>query len=373
MAVLVILFTGFYLFSLPGLVAGWRRVLRQPGAAGIPAGLRVSVVVAFRDEAQALPVLLKCLAAQRDVDYEVVLVDDASHDGSVAAIRQFLDTHAGASGTFRLVASAGEGKKQALTTGIGAASGHVIVTTDADCTMGDAWLATLTATFADERVQFVAGPVRIGQGGRFFDDLQAIEFASLIGVSGAAMAAGHPVMCNGANLAFRKAVFEEVHGYAGNLRVASGDDEFLMRKVAARYPVGMRYTARAGSVVTTQASSTLRVFFNQRLRWASKWGNNTSVFAQAVAVYVFLLQLSWLAVFYLAVTQAYAVWLALLAARLVFEAAFLLAVCRTLGVVWRWGAFLALQFLYPVYVVVVALASRFLHPVWKGRKRQAVS
>ncbi len=37
-------------------------------------------------------------------------------------------------------------------------------------------------------------------------------------------------MCNGANLAFRKDVFNEVSGYKGNIQIASGDDEFLMRK-----------------------------------------------------------------------------------------------------------------------------------------------
>jgi cellulose synthase/poly-beta-1,6-N-acetylglucosamine synthase-like glycosyltransferase len=211
------------------------------------------------------------------------------------------------------------------------------------------------------------------QEGRFFEDLQAIEFASLIGVSGATMAAGRPTMCNGANLAFRKAAFLAVDGYTGNLGIASGDDEFLMRKVFARYPQGLRYVANPAAVVTTQAASVLAIFFRQRVRWASKWRYNSSVLTRAVAVYVFLLQVAWLIAFYLALAGYGVVWPVVLGLRAVLECFFLLPVCSVLGIRWRWPAFLALQILYPVYVIAVALVSLFYKPRWKENGRQAVS
>jgi poly-beta-1,6-N-acetyl-D-glucosamine synthase len=357
-----------YFLSLLFLVAGWRKVRSTPPATVTYRG-RISVIVPFCNEQHALPHLLSALAAQEGVDYEVVLVDDGSRDDSVKIVRQFLERTP--PGRFRLVVNADAGKKQALTTGIGVAGGEVIVTTDADCTFSKEWLSVLVAPFVEAGVQFVAGAVRIHQGGRFFDHLQAIEFASLAGTSGATLVTGRPTMCNGANLAYRKAAFEEAGGYAGNLHVASGDDEFLMRKVFARHPQGLRYVARA--VVTTQAASTLRAFFRQRLRWAAKWEQNTSAFTQAVAVFVFLLQVAWLSAFYLAATGAGVVWPALLALRVVLECFFLLPVCRALGVTWHWPAFFALQILYPPYVIAVALASRFYRPGWKKTGRQPVS
>jgi cellulose synthase/poly-beta-1,6-N-acetylglucosamine synthase-like glycosyltransferase len=331
------------------------------------------VVVAFRDEEAALGTLLRCLSGQRGVNYEVVLVDDGSRDGSVSIVEHFIHSRLPGQPAFRLVSNGGEGKKRALMTGIRAASGNVIVTTDADCTMGERWLKGLVATFMDARVQLAAGPVRMLQEGRFFEDLQAVEFASLIGVSGATMAVGRPTMCNGANLAFRKTAFVAVNGYAGNLGIASGDDEFLMRKVFARYPRGLRYVANPAAVVTTQAASTLAAFFRQRVRWASKWRYNSSGFTRAVAVYIFLLQIAWIAAFYLLVVRGGAVWPVALGLRAVLECFFLMPVCSAVGIRWRWFAFLVLQILYPLYVIAVALASFFYKPRWKENDRQPVS
>jgi hypothetical protein len=41
-------------------------------------------------------------------------------------------------------------------------------------------------------------------------------------------------MSNGANMAYRRRVFTEVKGYNGNDSIPSGDDEFLLLKVASR-------------------------------------------------------------------------------------------------------------------------------------------
>jgi biofilm PGA synthesis N-glycosyltransferase PgaC len=367
----LVIFIAIYLAGLILLISGWRKARVIPSLS-VVYGQRISVVVAFRSEQEALPHLLHALSMQEDVDYEVVLVDDGSQDDSVRIIRQFLERNS-LSSRFRLIANAGAGKKHALTTGIGEAAGEVIVTTDADCTFGNGWLRAIVAPFADEQVQFVMGAVRIRQQGPFFHHLQAIEFASLAGTGGATLAAGRPTMCNGANLAYRKTAFEAVGGYADNLHIASGDDEFLMRKIFVRYPLGLRYAASPAAVVTTQAASTLRSFFRQRVRWAAKWEHNTSAYTQAIAVFVFLLQLTWLSAFYLTATGAGAVWPALLVLRMALECLFLMPVCRALGVAWHWPAFFALQILYPPYVIAVALASRFYKPQWKAEDRQPVS
>jgi hypothetical protein len=82
---------------------------------------------------------------------------------------------------------------------------------------------------------------------------------------------GRPTMCNGANLAYRRATFHEVGGYADNLGLASGDDEFLLHKIHQRYPAGVRFLAQAEAVVDTPAPATLRALLRQRVRWASKF------------------------------------------------------------------------------------------------------
>ena len=52
--------------------------------------------------------------------------------------------------------------------------------------------------------------------------LQAMEFTSLAASTAAAIGIGHPILCNGANLAFRKSAFLEVGGYEGNMDILRG-------------------------------------------------------------------------------------------------------------------------------------------------------
>ena len=38
------------------------------------------------------------------------------------------------------------------------------------------------------------------------------------------------MLCNGANLAYKKSIFRELNGFEGNSHISSGDDIFLMEK-----------------------------------------------------------------------------------------------------------------------------------------------
>ena len=81
---------------------------------------------------------------------------------------------------------------------------------------------------------------------------------------------GWPLICNGANIAYRKKVFNEVGGLKDNLHLASGDDEFLMQKIARETKYKIRFCPEREAVVLTEPSNTLKSFYNQRKRWASK-------------------------------------------------------------------------------------------------------
>lgn len=350
-----------YFALLIFLLAGWSRAMRQREEPPLRKHPLISVVVPVRNEEMRMWTLLENLALQEYKPFEIVVVDDDSQDETLWVARQSDLPN------LRIIQSKGRGKKEALASGIRAAKGTIVVTTDADCLFPPQWLTHICTEFQDPKVMMAFSGVKMEGDRSFAGSLQEMEFSSLIGSGASTAALGFPTMCNGANLAFRKKVFSEVKGYEGNLDIPSGDDEFLMRKVSRAYPGSIRFINKPSAVVRTELQPALGAFLNQRIRWASKWRYNSSPFARALAVLIFVLQTGVIANWVLLLSPDVLQALFLMAVKMILEAAFLLQVCRFLKTPWNWLAFLALQVAYPIYVVAVAAASFFVPFQWKNR------
>lgn len=353
-----------YVLLILILKRGWRRARRQE-APDIRENLFISVIIPVRNEASSIGTLLQQVHAIQYPHFEVIVVDDHSRDRTFDIVQA-----AQADKRVRLVRNNGQGKKNAVTTGVRHAQGSIIVTTDGDCKIESGWLSHFNAYFQKPDTMMVFGGVSI-QSDTFFADLQAIEFSSLIGSGISLWALRNPVMCNGANLGFRKQVFREVDGYAGNDHIASGDDEFLMRKILAKYPGGIAFLNTNEGNVMTKPAPDLSAFIQQRLRWAGKWKYNQSRFSKFLAVYVLIVQLAMIASFTLLVLSTdpgVRIFIGtFLGLKLVAECMLLIPVCVFLGARWRWDAFIILQFIYPFYVVGIGLFSNLTAVKWKDR------
>ena len=121
-----------------------------------------------------------------------------------------------------------------------------------------------------------------------FDALQTVEFASLIGSGACTMALGHPTMCNGANLCYEKRVFTEVGGFAGVDHLASGDDEFLMHKIAARHPTGVQFLKRRRPLSGPGRISHGGHFITSANAGPANGGRMPAIGPSLLAVFVFL-------------------------------------------------------------------------------------
>src|SRR5690606_38334852 len=171
--------------------------------------------------------------------------------------------------------------------GIAEADGELLAFTDGDCRVQPDWLLHFAYTFQSQQAIFISGPVCFHHTHTMLERMQLVEFASLIGVGGASIGLRQPNMCNGANLAYTRAVFEEVGGFAGNEGIASGDDGFLLHKVNQLYPDRIAFLKHPGAIVYTEARKTVRSFIAQRVRWASKWRSYQSLSVKLVALCVF--------------------------------------------------------------------------------------
>jgi glycosyltransferase involved in cell wall biosynthesis len=97
---------------------------------------RVSVIVPVRDRRELLGKLLDCLAVQTVTDHEVIVVDDASTDGS----EQEAECRARSGQPIVVLAGAGNGAVEARCLGVAEARADVLAFTDSDCQPAPNWL-----------------------------------------------------------------------------------------------------------------------------------------------------------------------------------------------------------------------------------------
>ncbi|MBX2961885.1 MAG: glycosyltransferase [Cyclobacteriaceae bacterium] len=225
-------------------------------------------MVCAHDEEENLRALLPHLLSQNYPNYELIVVDDRSNDGTFDFLREeavkdprlrvvkidYLPAHA-------------DGKKYALTLGIKAAHYDLILLTDADCVpVGNTWIQSMM-TGNTEQAQFVLGysayrklPGILNAFIRYETILAAIQFLSFARL-------GNPYMGVGRNMAYRKSLFLKNKGFNKYLGLTGGDDDiFVNRHATGRNTMVM---INPESVTISKPKQTLREFVKQKVRHLS--------------------------------------------------------------------------------------------------------
>ncbi|MBC6368365.1 glycosyltransferase [Algoriphagus sp. AK58] len=331
---------------------------------------KISLIIPFRNERQNVSQLASEIAKILRDTVEVILVDDQSEDGS----RELLDHSLEGIHGVKILKSPGSGKKAALDFGISQAQGEIILTSDADCKFPDQWVNKMTVLFRFPGVQLVAGPVVTeDMGASFFGKFQQIEWFSILLLTRFSFSRNQPLMCSGANLAFRKKAFEEVRGYHGNEKWFSGDDEFLLKKVVARFgPESCVYLPTREVLVTTNPQAKWGDLIQQRIRWAGKWKAHRSFSHALAAVLAFLVQLVWLESIYVFSKHSNTliflgmIWMI----KFFSEKASLGRVGESLGHNPGILQFALTSLFHPIYVIWVGLGTIFIKVKWKDRSQE---
>lgn len=268
---LVLFYGGVILFFYRGIVREKRRPC--PAAATHPF---VSVLIPARNEAANITATLESLARQTypPERHEVLVIDDHSGDDTGGVVRRFIEARRLCH--FRLLTHRNDGvqrtyKKSAISYAMAEARGEIILTTDADCRVQPGWIASMVSCFAAQ-TGLVAGLISFDRRHErtLFHKLQTLEFAGLVFAGVGAIGNHYPLICNGSNLAYRRAAFDEVGGFAGHEHIPSGDDDLFMQNLHRHTRWEVRYNLDAGAINYTRPVDTLRQFFHQRARWASK-------------------------------------------------------------------------------------------------------
>ncbi len=225
-AVLVIIQLFFYLFVFIRL--SWHKNTERRG--DLPP---VTVLVCAWNELENLKELLPRLDSQNYPEYEVIVLDDRSWDGT----NDYLEAQAAHWHHIRHI-RIGEAhdyitpKKYAITIGMKHALYPVMLMTDADCRpAGDNWIGAMVSQLSgDKEIVLGYSPYFPGSGLlnwfiRCETFYAAVQYMSLARVGLAYMGVGR-------NLMYRKDLFFNKKGFYNHKNVTGGDDDLFINETA---------------------------------------------------------------------------------------------------------------------------------------------
>ena len=181
----------------------------------------ISVIVPTYNGEHEITRLLDALNAQ-SIDpslVEYIMVNNNSKDRTRAVIEEYAKT---ARIDLKCVDENDiQGSYAARNKGIRAATGEILVFTDADCMPDKDWIKNLLPGFDDPEIGAVGGAINAAPGDTLLE-----EFATRRGVLSQVYMMNHPYMpfCQTANLAFRRDVFKKAGLFRPGLKTAGDAD-----------------------------------------------------------------------------------------------------------------------------------------------------
>jgi glycosyltransferase involved in cell wall biosynthesis len=230
--------------------------------------LPVSIIICAHDEEQNLRELIPLLLSQNHPEFEIIIVDDRSNDGTF----DFLLQETAKDHRLRMVhvnrtPTLFNNKKYALTLGIKAAKYEWLLLTDADCRpVSKDWISSFSKHFSNT-TQFILGfsPYEFKPGflnafiryETLVSGIQYISFALL----------GSPYMGVGRNLSYRRSKFLDVKGFNNFTKVTGGDDDLFVNQHARK--INTAVCIEPNAIVTSIPKTTFRTFYDQKIRHLS--------------------------------------------------------------------------------------------------------
>ncbi len=194
-----------------------------------------SIIICARNEDDNLVAFLPSVLNQDYPEFEVVVVNDCSHDNT----GDVLDEFAKKNKRLRIVTIKEDednphGKKVALMIGIKGARYEHLLFTDADCVpSSNQWLKHMASRFDSTKEIVIGYGAYEKRNGflnkiiRFDTSIIALQFFSFALLDKTYMGVGR-------NLAYKKALFFKHKGFARHYHVESGDDDLFVNEAATK-------------------------------------------------------------------------------------------------------------------------------------------
>jgi cellulose synthase/poly-beta-1,6-N-acetylglucosamine synthase-like glycosyltransferase len=331
----------------------------------------ISVVIAFRNESDNIIACLSALEKQlyNNNLFEVILINDHSEDNSVEQIKGHQEKSKLNIQLLHL--SSKYGKKAALQHGVENAKYEIIASTDADCEVPENWLSYINQSFSNNETAMLLGPVGFKEqtsGNLLLDSFQELDFLAMQAFTFGALGNNLPILNNGANIAYRKVIFENVNGFDKH-KTPSGDDVFLLEKFINQQQL-VNGILDEKFIVPTDKTTTFSAFIQQRLRWVSKakkYKNSNLIYFSSIVYISNLIQLLIYAEILL-VDSFWVVGIILLTSKWLIDFILLYLAANFFNKKKHLVLFVFAALIYPIYIVFIGLLALITNFKWKGRR-----
>ncbi len=220
----------------------------------------VSIIVPAYNEEVTIAATVTSLEASAYPDFEVIVVDDGSTDGTASVVRRLMS--AGRAPRTRLVSQVNGGKPAALNTGIAEADHDLLAMVDADTTFEPDTLSALVAPMTDPAVGAVSGNTKVANRRRLLGLWQHIEYVIGFNLDRRMYAVLRciPTVPGAVGVFGRRAV-RSAGGVSDD--TLAEDTDLTM----AIHRAGWQVVYQEAAVAWTEAPSTLKALWSQRYRW----------------------------------------------------------------------------------------------------------
>jgi glycosyltransferase involved in cell wall biosynthesis len=364
MTLVLFIILKIYVITIGLLIYGFFKVKKYQKK-GLKPQTNFTIVVPFRNEAENLPNLLESFFKLHYpiALFEVILVDDDSYEKFEVSDFRFQVT------IIDNIRVSNSPKKDAISTAMKHVKTEWVITTDADCIVPENWLLTFDNYIQENEISMLAGAVTYDCENSFLHHFQQLDLTSLQGATIGSFGIKKAFMCNGANLAYKKSLFEKLNGFDGNNKIASGDDVFLLQNTANLFPNEVHYLKAEEATVNTKPTQNWKSLFHQRVRWAAKTSSYQSNFGKWLGLIVFLGNLSFVIgfIFFLFGIWSWQVLTLFIFLKFIVDFILLYIANQFLKNSPLKSRILS-SFLYPFFSSAVALYSLFGSYEWKERR-----
>lgn len=237
---------------------------------GLHDGKPVSVVIAARNEFDNLSKNLPLILKQNYNEFQVIVVNDRSWDGTADYLREMENKHAHLHViTIQDSPLYQHGKKMAITLGVKGAKYDYLLFTDADCTPNsENWISEMLKGYDSNEIVLGYSPYQKKRSLLNwmirFDTVQVgMQYLSFA-------LAGVPYMGVGRNLSYKKDLFLKNNGFKSHYHIKSGDDDLFINGAANKSNVRIRINNK--SFTASKPKEKIREWWWQKKRHYSTSG-----------------------------------------------------------------------------------------------------